>query len=80
MKPGDSSDLILAALAVSLVLHVALMFFMSPRVMTHVEGMHAGAARREAITVGDALPPPESVRMDVLDDVEASREAPTAEA
>lgn len=79
MSGGDRGDVIFAALALSLLLHAGLMFFMKPCVMTRVTYDRGEHARREAMRVGDALPPPESVRMEVVEDIEAARPSPTAE-
>ena len=72
-------DLILVALAASVVLHVALMFFIRPQVMTHVAPGVVRDRSRGPMTVTAAPEAPEPVKMDLVQDVEAPRESPAAE-
>ena len=67
------------ALLVSVVFHVALMFFMKPQVMTHVSGADARSRARAPMRVRDPVPPPDTVRIETVADVFAQREAPPAE-
>ncbi len=77
---SDHGDLVLAAVAVSLVLHGALMFFAAPRVMSHTgsAGMEAVRTHRPPMSVkrfeGD--PFKERTRTKPAADVPAPREAP----
>ena len=73
---GFGRDLLVAALIVSAVVHIGFMFWAKPRVMTHVTGGIATAQRKGPMTVVEASPRPDPVKIDVLDDVPAEREAP----
>ena len=73
---GFGRDLLIAALVVSAAVHVGLMFWAKPRVMTHVTGGIARLARKGPMTVVEAPSRPDPVKIDVLDDVPAEREAP----
>lgn len=73
---GFGRDLLVAALIVSAVVHIGLMFWAKPRVMTRVTGGIARLTRKEPMTVLEATPRPDPVKIDVLDDMPAEKEAP----
>ncbi len=73
---GFGRDLLVAALIVSAAVHIGLMFWAKPRVMTRVTGGIARLARKGPMTVVEVPSRPDPVKIDVLDDVPAEREAP----
>lgn len=81
MTNDDSSrgEAVFFALAVSVAVHVAAMFFMRPQVMTHVSGSGARSRARGPMKVREATPPPEMVHFETISDVFPQREAPPAE-
>lgn len=80
MTDERRQDVLLIALVVSVVAHVGLMFFIKPQVMTHVSGGASRTRDRGPMTVKEAPPPAEVVKMEVVRDVEAVRESPVAAA
>jgi len=73
-------DLLLLALILSLAVHVGLMFYARPRVMTHVVPATVRASHRGPMNMVRARPPAEdTVHMDVVKDVEPERQEPEAE-
>lgn len=80
MTDERRQDVIVFAAIVSLALHAALMFFIRPQVMTHVAPGSARPHQRGPMKVQEAQPPPEMVKLEVVRDIEAIREAPEAEA
>ena len=75
---GLKGDLLLLALILSAVAHVGIMFYAKPRVMVTVAGSSALAHRRGPMRVSEAMPPPDILKMDVVKDVEAAKDAPEA--
>lgn len=75
---GLGRDLLVAALIVSAVVHIGLMFWAKPRVMTHVANGIARLTRKGPMTVVETPSRPDPVKIDVLDDVQAEKEAPEA--
>jgi len=73
------NNLIIAALAVSVVAHFGAMFWARPRVMTHVVTGIARAARRGPMRVTEAQAKPEPVAIAVLKDETAAKDAPRTE-
>ena len=80
MTDERRQDVILFAMIASVVMHVALMWYMRPQVMTHVAPASARPHQRGPMTVREAQPMPETIHMDVVRDVEAVRQSPEAEA
>lgn len=80
MTDESRQDFVLLALVLSVVAHVALMFFMRPQVMTHVKSGVSRYRPRPPMTVAEAEPPPAPVSLSSVADVEAERLAPAAEA
>lgn len=76
MKGGVKTDLLIAALVVSAAVHVALMIWAEPKVMTHVVQGLTRAARRGPMAVKRAERPDEPVRFEVIEDMPAQKEAP----
>ena len=80
MTDERRQDLVVAAFAVSVAVHVAAMFFMRPQVMTHVTGAGARERARAPMRVRDAPPPQEAVSLDEVRDVKPLRDEPVADA
>ena len=81
MTESRSQDFLLGALVASVAVHAALMFLIKPQVMTHVTGEWARRAQRGPIKVVEAPPErPKPIAMSSVEDVEAVRDAPAAEA
>ncbi len=73
------SEVIVSALVVSVIVHLGVMFYAKPKVMTSVAG---GVSRRVAtapMRVTKAVERPEPVKIDAVADLEAARDAPAAE-
>ena len=80
MTDERRQDAVLVALMASAAIHVALMFLISPQVMTHVAPGAVRAHGPKTMTVTAAPEQVEPVKMEVVQDVEAPRESPVAEA
>lgn len=70
------NDIIICALVVSLAVHVAAMFWVRPKVMTTVAAGAARVARRGPMQVVKATERPEPVKIDIIKDVKAEKDAP----
>lgn len=79
MRGGDRTDILMAAVTVSLVVHVALMFFIAPRVMSRTVGEQISSRHREAMRVTERPPSKEMLKLELLKDVPPVRDAPVAE-
>jgi len=75
---GLKGDLVLFALILSAVAHFAVMFYARPRVMVSVVRSDVLAHRKGPMRVSEAAPPPDILKMDVVQDVEAAKDAPEA--
>ena len=75
-----SQNLIFFAVVLSVALHAGLMFFMRPQVMTRISYSGASARARAPMTMRDRPVSPETVRFDVMEDVAAQVEFPSASA
>lgn len=73
---GFGRDLLVAALIISVAVHIGLMFWAKPRVMTRVVNEIARLTRKGPMTVVEMPSRPDPVKIDMLDDVQAEREAP----
>ncbi len=78
MTDERRQDVLLVALVVSVVVHVALMILIRPQVMTHVSGAQGRNRPREPMTVKDAPSAAEAMPMTAVPDVEAVRASPEA--
>ncbi len=80
MTKDRGEDLIAVAIVISVVIHVALMFFVRSKVMTHVDRSALGERHREAMKVEDYVPIDDPVVIERIKDIMSPREAPEAEA
>ena len=71
------SEVVTAAVVLSIVVHVCLMFFAEPRVMTIVSNPPR-FSKRPVMNVGKADLPHDLMRMTEVEDVDARKEAPEA--
>lgn len=70
------NDVIVCALVVSIAVHVGAMFWARPKVMTTVAAGAARVSRRGPMNVTKAADRPEPVKIDILKDVKAAKDAP----
>ena len=70
------NDILICALVVSVAVHVGAMFWARPKVMTTVAAGVARIARRGPMRVTKAAERPDPVKIDILKDVKAEKEAP----
>lgn len=76
-----STDLAIAALVLSLLAHVGIMYYMRPQVMAEVTAQSQQRMRtRGPMNMREPPPSPESVQIDVIRDVEALKDSPEARA
>ena len=80
MTRETKKEVVVAALVVSALVHVGVMVYARPKVMTHVAGGGNRSAMRMPMRVTKAAERPEPTRIEAVDDVAALREAPKAEA
>lgn len=80
MKKEHGEDLIALAVIISVVAHVALMFFARTKVMTHVDRSAFTENRREAMRVDDYKPIEDPVAIERIKDIMSVRDAPEADA
>ena len=71
-------DIILIALVLSIAIHVVLMFFVRPQVMTEVTVGVSRAPRHAPMRVSDAVIPPDPVKIEEILDLKALKDAPPA--
>ena len=76
MTKDVRNDVIICALVVSLAVHVGAMFWARPKVMTTVAAGAARIARRGPMQVTKAVDRPDPVKIDILKDVKAEKDAP----
>lgn len=76
MREGVKRDLLVAALAVSAAVHVGIMMWAEPKVMTHVVQGVNRAFRRGPMAVKRAEAPEEPVKFEIVQDMPAQKEAP----
>ena len=76
MKGGVKTDLLIAALVVSVAVHIALMIWAEPKVMTHVAQRITRSVRRGPMEAKRAKPPEEPVKFEIVQDLPAQKEAP----
>jgi hypothetical protein len=78
MTKERQQDLLMAALVISVLLHVGIMLFVRAKVMTRVVGQGLHAQRREAMRVTDYKPTDDPIRMERIKDIMAVKDAPEA--
>lgn len=76
MSGDNGKEALAAALIFSVVIHVALMFWAKPRVMTQISLGYDRTERRGPMKVSKAREFSDPVQMDMLEDVKAKKEAP----
>jgi len=76
VKEGVKTDLLIATLAVSAAVHVALMIWAEPKVMTHVVQGVSRIVRRGPMAVKRAEAPEEPIKFEIVQDLPAQKEAP----
>ncbi len=75
---GFGHDLLLAALIVSVIVHIGLMFWVKPKVMTQVAGSGQIGLTNRVSQIHDAPKLEDAVKIDLFEDVQAQKEAPEA--
>ena len=70
------TDIVICALILSLAVHVGAMFWARPKVMTTVAAGAARVARRGPMKVSKAAERPDPVKIEILKDVKAEKDAP----
>ena len=78
MTKERSEEVLLIAIVLSVALHILLMVYAKPRVMTHVVGGISRQERRAPMRVTGELPKMQPVKIDAIKDVQASKPAPEA--
>ena len=78
MTKERSEEVLLIAIVLSVALHILLMVYAKPRVMTHVVGGISRQERRAPMRVTGELPKMLPVKIDAIKDVQASKPAPEA--
>ncbi|MBO7683202.1 MAG: hypothetical protein J6T51_00575, partial [Kiritimatiellae bacterium] len=78
MTKERSEEVVFVAVALSVAIHVGLMVFVRPRVMTHVVTDAVRHTRHAPMRVERAEPRPEAVGMDLVEDLQALKDAPAA--
>lgn len=79
MTRETKGELIVTALVVSALVHVGVMLYAKPKVMTHVAAGGARAVARPPMRVTKEVPRPEPVKIDAVEDLDAQKDAPQAE-
>lgn len=78
MTKERSEEVLLIAIVLSVALHILLMVYAKPRVMTHVVGGISRQERRAPMRVTGELPKMQPAKIDAIKDVQASKPAPEA--
>ena len=78
MTHERSQDVAIVALVLSIATHIALMYYMRPQVMTEVTTTAHRAHQRGPMTMRERPPEAEMIRIEVMKDLEALRESPSA--
>ena len=78
MTKERSEEVLLIATVLSVALHILLMVYAKPRVMTHVVGGISRQERRAPMRVTGELPKMQPVKVEAIKDVQASKSAPEA--
>lgn len=75
---GFGHDLLLAALIVSVIVHIGLMFWVKPKVMTQVAGSGQMGLTNRVSQIHEAPKLEDAVKIDLFEDVQAQKDAPEA--
>ncbi len=75
---GFGHDLLLAAVIVSVIVHIGLMFWVKPKVMTQVAGSGQMGLTNRVSQIHEAPKLEDAVKIDLFEDVQAQKEAPEA--
>ena len=75
---GFGHDLLLAALIVSVIVHIGLMFWAKPKVMTQVAGSGQMGLTNRVSQIHEAPKLEDAVKIDLFEDVQAQKDAPEA--
>ena len=75
---GIQGDIVIFALLISAMAHFGVMVYAKPKVMVSVAPSSVRAVRKGPMRVTEAVPPPEAVNFDMVEDVKAERDAPEA--
>ena len=73
-----SRNLIFFAVVLSVALHIGLMFYMRPQIMTRIAYSGASARARAPMTMRERPPAADLVRLDVAEDVPAQVDFPVS--
>lgn len=79
MNNGLKIDVLIAALILSVAGHLGIMYWVEPKVMTHVNTPALRSARRDPMTVRRADTPADPVKFDLVQDLPAPKEAPAVD-
>ena len=79
MTRETKGELIVTALVVSALVHIGVMLYAKPKVMTHVASGGARLATRAPMRVTKEVPRPDPVKIDAVEDLAAQKDAPQAE-
>lgn len=79
MNHDVRGEIFLVAIVLSVGIHFGMMYYARPRVMTHVVSESVRTTHREAMRVTKQSERPDPVRIDVIEDVDALKDAPVAE-
>ena len=79
MTRETKGEMIVTALVVSALVHIGIMFYAKPKVMTHVPAGVGRHAARAPMRVTKATDRPEPVKIEAVEDRAAQKEAPRAE-
>ena len=79
MKGGVKTDLLIAALVVSAAVHVAIMIWAEPKVMTHVAQHITRSVRRGPMVAKRAEAPEDPIKFEIVQDLPAQKDAPEVE-
>lgn len=77
MRDGRS-EILITAIFFSVMVHVGTMFYAKTKVMTEVAPGAPRAVRREPMRVTRNIPPPDTVKIEAVRDVDALKDAPKA--
>ena len=76
MTKDARNDIIICALVVSIAVHIGAMFWARPKVMTTVAAGAARIDRRGPMKVSESSARPDPVKIDIIKDVKATKDAP----
>ena len=79
MTREAKGELVVTALVVSALVHVGVMLYAKPKVMTHVAAGGSRVVARAPMRVTKEVPRPEPVKIDAVEDLAAQKDAPPAE-